>query len=638
MDYTLLDAAPDAVVVFDEQGWIEYANPHAEQLFLFARGSLVGVALESLVPPQYHAGFVNRRREYFALATGQRPRARLQMYVQRSDHTKVPVEISFGPVDTPNGLRVISVIRDITDQRKAEAKFRGLLESAPDAMVIADASGRIVLVNAQAERLLGYDRAEMLNQPVEMLIPHRFRSGHVQHRDRYVETARPRPMGAGAELYALRKDGTEIPVEISLSPLKTAEGMLVASAIRDITERKLAEAERARLIEERAAHADASRIKDEFLATLSHELRTPLNAILGWTTMLKNDALDKERARHALGTIERNARAQAQLVEDLLDLSRIITGKLHLELGPVDLTQVVDAAADVVRPAAQVKRIQLDVIAEERPILLLGDPDRLQQAVWNLLSNAVKFTPEGGRIEARIRPADSTATITVRDTGTGIDPAFLPHVFDRFRQQDSSSTRAHGGLGLGLAIVRSIVEAHGGRVDAFSQGAGTGATFSMTLPLVETLERRREPERSALDAEGQLAGIRVLVVDDAPDERDLFNAMLCRYGATVAVAPGVAETMEMVDEFLPDVIVSDIAMPLEDGYILLRKLRAHPDPRISAIPAVAVTAHARVEDRRRAIDAGFCRYVSKPVDSGQLVRAVAAAGAKSAVDVRSPRP
>jgi len=269
-------------------------------------------------------------------------------------------------------------------------------------------------------------------------------------------------------------------------------------------------------------------------------------------------------------------------------------------------------------------------------VLLLADADRLQQAIWNLLANAVKFTPEGGRIEARVRIGDSTASVTVRDTGQGIDPAFLPHVFDRFRQQDSSATRAHGGLGLGLSIVRSVIEAHGGQIRAASGGAGKGSSFIIELPLVDLGEQRTEPARSLPDLVRQLAGVRVLVVEDAPDDRELFAEVLGQYEATVVTAATVSEALDAVGTFLPHVVVSDVSMPVEDGYVLLRRLRDHPDPRVALIPAIAVTAHARAEDRRRAIAAGFRRYISKPVEPLQLVNAVAALAESVAAAAPAP--
>jgi protein-histidine pros-kinase len=616
-----LEAAPDAIVIVNPDGKIVVVNSQTEKLFGYSRSELLGQPVELLVPSRYVDRHPEHRAGYFADPKFRSMGSGLELYGLRRDGTEFPVEISLSPLKTESGTLAMSAIRDITDRKKAEAKFRGLLESAPDAIVIVDRSGLIVLVNAQTERLFGYQRAELLGRAIEILVPDRFRTAHVGHRAGFVRSPGVRPMGAGLELHGRRKDGTEFPVEISLSPLDTEEGPLVASAIRDISERKIADAERARLLRERAAHVETNRIKDEFLATLSHELRTPLNAILGWTAMLLDSSLEQERARHALSTIQRNARAQAQLIEDLLDVSRVITGKLRIDLAPVDLASVVDAAVDVVRPSAQARGTELDVFVEQRPILILGDGDRLQQAVWNLLTNAVKFTPEGGRIEVRARAENGVAGVTVRDTGRGIDPAFLPHVFDRFRQEDSSTTRAHGGLGLGLALVKSIVQAHGGTVHASSAGPGKGSIFRFEVPTGESIERRLAGDRSDKTV-ADLHGARVLVVDDAPDERELFAEVLSRAGAVVETAESAASALSAIERSRPDVIVSDIAMSGEDGYVLMRRVRAHADPGIATTPAVAVTAHARAEDRQNAFAVGFQRYVSKPVLPQALIRTV----------------
>ncbi|HYO13988.1 MAG TPA: PAS domain-containing protein [Thermoanaerobaculia bacterium] len=371
----------------------------------------------------------------------------------------------------------------------------------------------------------------------------------------------------------------------------------------------------------RAEAETANRMKDQFLATLSHELRTPLNAIFGWAQLLRAGKLDPATVERGVETIERNARAQKQLIDDLLDVSRIISGKLRLEMQPVEPAGVVEAALETIAPAAQAKGVSLRRRVS-RTGLVVGDPQRLQQVVWNLLSNAVKFTPKGGEVRVSVEALDGHTEITVADTGQGIALEFLPHVFERFRQADPSSTRRHGGLGLGLAIVRQLVELHGGTVRAESPGEGRGATFVVSLPLAvssEPEERRRTQAADGGSRSVSLEGVRVLVVDDEADARDLLGQILSRSNAEVAVAASAAEGLEVLERFQPHVIVSDISMPGQDGYDFIRTLRK----RGHHLPAAALTAFARAEDRRRALLAGFQIHLAKPIDPGELTAAVA---------------
>jgi PAS domain S-box-containing protein len=403
----------------------------------------------------------------------------------------------------------------------------------------------------------------------------------------------------------------------------------------DITEIKKAQEENRLLLEsERAARTEAervSRMKDEFLATLSHELRTPLNAILGWAQLLRGEGIEPEMQQQGLETIQRNSRIQAQLIEDLLDMSRIISGKIRLDVQRVDVAAAVEAAVEVVRPAAEAKEIRLQVVLDPIGVTVTGDPNRLQQIVWNILSNAVKFTPKGGRVQVSLARVNSHVEITISDTGQGISPEFLPHVFERFRQADSSSTRRHGGLGLGLGIVRHLVELHGGTVRATSPGEGQGATFIVTLPLSAVHDADSGMVRVHPTAEvtlhefrpPSLTDLQVLVVDDEPDSRELVKRVLEECEAVVVTADSAAAALAQIQRQKPDVLISDIGMPVEDGYSLIRQVRALPPESGGEIPAVALTAFARSEDRRRALLAGFQMHLPKPVEPSELVAVVA---------------
>ncbi|HVL67388.1 MAG TPA: ATP-binding protein [Vicinamibacterales bacterium] len=408
---------------------------------------------------------------------------------------------------------------------------------------------------------------------------------------------------------------------------------LMVRAVALAIERQRADGERARLLEAerhaREAAERASRTKDEFVATLSHELRTPLNAILGWTRMLRAGELDTETSARALDAIERNTRAQSQLVEDLLDISRIITGKLRLDVRSVELSRVVEAAVDAFRPAAEAKQIRVEQIVDPRAAPISGDPDRLQQVVWNLLSNAVKFTPKGGRVQVRLERVNSHVEIIVSDTGRGIAPSLLPHVFDRFSQGTERGERA-GGLGLGLAIARHLVELHGGTIQVASDGTDLGATFTVKLPLMVVRSERpgTEVHPAASDRLAstllRLAPIRVLVVEDDEDGREIVTHILSHAGADVRAVESVAAGFPLVQEWQPQLVISDIEMPGEDGYSFISRVRQLPGCSGRELPAIALTAYARAEDRIRALAAGFQMHVPKPVDPAELIAVIRA--------------
>jgi PAS domain S-box-containing protein len=396
---------------------------------------------------------------------------------------------------------------------------------------------------------------------------------------------------------------------------------LTAVAIENV--RLLSQESRAR-----EAAEESNRLKDEFLATVSHELRTPLTAILGWSRLLDSEALDDSVTRQAIETIWRNAKAQSQIIDDILDVSRIITGNLHLELHPVELVPIVDNAINVVRPTADAKGIRIQTKLDNAPIVVSGDANRIQQVIWNLLSNAVKFTSSGGQVSVSISQNESEAEIKVTDTGLGISREFLPFVFDRFRQADSSTTRQHGGLGLGLAIARHLVEIHGGSVSADSAGKDQGSTFTIHLPLLDSRIKVAEDmktEAGALSSQQSLSGLHVLLVDDDEDTLELMSTALTSRKANVTAVGSALEAIDAIKVKAPDVLISDIAMPEEDGYGLIAKVRSLDGGGQSSIPAVAITAYAKEEDRERALASGFQIYLAKPVELSELISVVARA-------------
>ncbi len=521
-------------------------------------------------------------------------------------------------------------------ERKQREWLRTTLASIGDGVIATDVAGVVTLVNAAAEKLtgsgpeaVGRPLAEVLRafddhgRPIADPVSAALRSGG------------PVPLGAGVTLRA--PDGREHLVEGSAAPIRAegGEAQGVALVFADRTEARRGEAERAALLQrEQVARAEAeraSRTKDEFIATVSHELRTPLNAVLGWSRLLRTGRLDVAASERALEAIERSATTQAQIVDDLLDVSRIVRGRLKLDVQEADLAVAIEAAAETVRPAANAKGITLFIDLEAGAGAVRGDPARLQQVVWNLLANAIKFTPSGGRVDVTLRRLEDRVRVDVRDDGSGIDADFLPHVFERFRQADSSPTRAHGGLGIGLAIVRHLVEAHGGSVEARSPGRNQGATFTVELPLPADAPRRPpRPERpggarpwpSAAESVA-LADLHVLVVDDDADTLDAVRQLLEQAGARVSTARSAAAGFEALCADPPDVLLSDVGMPGEDGHSFIRRVRSLDPSRGGRVPAAAFTAYTQVADRERALDAGFQAFLPKPVDPRELASAIA---------------
>jgi PAS domain S-box-containing protein len=527
--------------------------------------------------------------------------------------------------------------------RLNEERFLMLLENMKDyAIFFLDPDGRVIKWGAGAESILGYREAEILGKSGSIIFTDEDRDRGEDRKERVKALTEGR---AENERWHVRKDGSRFWGSGIVTSLRDESGQVqgLAKIMRDFTDRKQAEEERTRLLareqEARTQAESANRMKDEFLATLSHELRSPLNAMLGWTSLLRTRKFDAATTARAIETIERNAKAQARLIEDLLDVSRIIRGQLRLTVRSMELIPVIESAINTVRPAADAKNIQVHLLVDTFVGSISGDPDRLQQIIWNLLTNAIKFTPQDGRVEVYLQGDRSHVEISVRDTGEGISAEFLPYVFDRFRQADNSITRPYAGLGLGLAIVRHLVELHGGTVRAESPGEGQGSTFIVKLPLLNSagVKKRTEEEESLCSSqssalnpqespptlwESPLDGLQILVVDDEADARELLKSILEQYGAEAIAVPSAEEAIATIQQSKPDLLISDIGMPNEDGYSLIRRVRALETEQ-GQIPSVALTAYVRVDDQKAALSAGFQSHVAKPIDPTELIAVVA---------------
>jgi signal transduction histidine kinase len=480
---------------------------------------------------------------------------------------------------------------------KSEAQLQTIVAKIADGIIVVDERGIVRFVNPAALALFDRREEELLGRVLGF----------------------PAIGEDKAEVDLRRRGGDCAIAQMRVVKIEWQGNRAYLLSLRDITERKRAEEERQQLLERAEA---ANRIKDEFLAVVSHELRTPLNPILGWSKLLRTKRLSESKRMQALETIERNASLQAQLIDDLLDISRILRGKLSVNAIPLNLAKIAKAAIETVSLAATAKSIEIHTDFEPEVGLVSGDANRLQQVVWNLLSNAVKFTPSGGRIDVRLDRVDGYVQLQVSDTGKGINPDFLPYIFDYFRQENSTSTRAVGGLGLGLAIVRHLVELHGGTVEADSPGLNQGATFSVQLPVISSAVEAT-PNGESRNGELNLQGLRVLVVEDEPDTREFLTFLLEAYGANIEAAPSVGEALARFPDFEPDLLLSDIEMPEADGYMLIRHIRSLPPERGGEIPAIALTAYARDIDRQRALSEGYTLHVPKPVSPDNLSAAIA---------------
>ncbi len=628
----IIDSSDDAIISKDLNGTVTSWNKSAERIFGYAAEEMLGHSIKRLIP-------LDRVQEEDEILRKVREGERTDHFEtvrQRKDGTLLDVAVSISPVYSASGKIVgaSKVARDISETKRAttaDVLLAAIVNSSDDAIISKSLDGTITSWNAGAERVFGYIAEEIVGQSVFKLIP----ADRKGEEPKIIERLRNGERVDHFETIRVRKNGEHFPISLTISPIRNRSGVIVGASkiARDISDLKAIARERESLLEsERNARSlaeHANRTKDEFLATVSHELRTPLNAIVGWTDVLSEGGENREEVIHGVDVIRKNATMQAQLIEDLLDLGRITSGKMVLNVVPTNLKTIVTEAIAAVQHAAKVKRITIKSNLEDnRRSVLIGDPHRLQQVAWNLLTNAIKFTNTGGLVSITIAQIGSNITLTITDDGRGIAPEFLPFLFERFRQADASTTREHGGLGIGLALVKQLVELHGGKVRAESKGEGHGATFCVTLPVsIMVASSSGAPflkTEVSVTQTKDLIGMRVLAVDDDTDSLDIVARILVARGAEVVPAASVELALSALLTFVPDVILSDIGMPHQDGYEFIRLLRERPA--FAGIPAVALTALARVEDRTRALNAGFQAHIAKPLATAEVVAVVRSLG------------
>jgi PAS domain S-box-containing protein len=618
----IVESSDDAIVSKNLDGIVQSWNWGAERIFGYTAEEMIGQSITILIPI---SRFDEEPQILQKISHGERI-DHYETVRQRKDGKLIDVSLTVSPIYDSAGKVVgaSKIARDVTERHRADYLARQLaaiIESSQDGIIGLDLNCNVTSWNLGAENLYGYAAEEMIGTSISKLCPS----------DRLDEE--PLLMariiaGERVEHYETKrqnKNGKVIDVSLTWSPIQGAKGQIIGASkiARDVTERIRMQNERNQLLEsERAARAEAeraTRLRDEFLAIVSHELRTPLNGIMGWAQLLKRSktSSDPSVLAEAAEAIERGTHSQAQLIDDLLDMNRIMTGKLHLDIQSVQLAAVIGSALNTLKPAAEAKGIRFQTTLATKVASIRGDPTRLQQVIWNLLSNAVKFTPKGGKIQVLLERINSHVEISVGDTGIGIRPEFLPYVFERFRQADSSTSRRHGGLGLGLAIAKQIVELHGGSISAESRGEGQGSTFHVSLP-ISIINRPTEVEAEIVNtvqtAEDALKGIRVLIVDDDPNAAEVVRRLLESCGAYAIAANSGDEALTSINQMQSDVILCDIGMPGMDGYEFIGALRKTGN----VTPAIAVTAFARPEDRIRSLQAGFAMHLSKPIDIREL--------------------
>ena len=629
----IVASSEDAIISKDLTGTIASWNPAAERIFGYTEAEAIGRSIRMLIPPELQS----EEDEVLRRVGAGEVIDHYETVRVRKDGQRVEVSLTVSPIRTPDG-RIIGaskIARDLSRTQRIQSdalRLAAIVDSTDDAIVSKDLNGIVMTWNPAAEAMFGFSASEMVGQSIRRIIP----DDRQDEEDEVLSRIRRGDRVDHYETIRRRKDGTPIPVSLTVSPILSQGGRVIGASkiARDITDRKRAEDERQHLLQ---IARESSRLKDEFLATLSHELRTPLNAIVGYVRMLRAGLLTGDKQSRALDIVSRNVTSLTQMVEDVLDVSRIISGKVRLELQSVELPAVIEAAVLTMRPTADAKGVGFEAIVDPLTPVVSGDPERLQQILWNLFSNAVKFTPRGGRVQVRLERVRSHVEITVTDTGLGIPAEFLPHAFERFRQADSSISRAHGGLGLGLAITRHLVELHGGRIAVASDGPGKGSTFRIELPVrivhgegpFSQPEHAQPVQADAAIAVPQLRGIRILAVDDDRDSLALVREILEPTGATVVTADSGEQALQSLDRARPDVLLADLAMPQMNGYQLIDRVRRSERLEIRSIPAVAFTAYARSEDRTKALRSGFQMHLAKPIDPAELMAAMAAVAKRS---------